>query len=133
MEKMMPLGFGFLIPIFFIYEGFEISILDLVDWYAILILFILTGVAILSKIIPLVLSKYFKHKESGIAGAFLLGTNLSVVVAGVRIGQEADLLDDKLATILILYGVISCVIFPMIFRWFTRKYMDQFIRRSDDK
>lgn len=133
MEKMMPLGFGFLIPIFFIYQGFEISIIELIDPYAILLLVILTGVAFLSKVIPLVLSKYFKHKESGIAGAVLLGTNLSVVVAGVRIGQEADLLDDKLSTILILYGVMSCVLFPMIFRWYTRKYMDQFIHRSDEK
>ena len=61
MEKFMPLGFGFLIPIFFIYQGFEISFTDLANPYTLGILLIMTVIAIISKAIPLLLSRYFKH------------------------------------------------------------------------
>lgn len=128
MEKLNPLGYGFLIPIFFIYQGFEVSILE-IDWTAFILLIFMTLVAFMAKIIPLALSRYFRHRRSDLAGAVLLGTNLSVVVAGVKIGGEAGILDEKLSSILILYGVISCVLFPMVFRWIQRRYISDLLER----
>jgi Kef-type K+ transport system membrane component KefB len=128
MEKLNPLGYGFLIPIFFIYQGFEVSILE-IDWIAFILLIFMTLVAFLAKIIPLALSRYFRHHRSDLAGAVLLGTNLSVVVAGVKIGGEAGILDEELSSILILYGVISCVLFPMVFRWIQKRYMSDLLER----
>lgn len=125
MEKFMPLGFGFLIPIFFIYQGFEISFLSLIDPYAIGLLVIFTSVAILSKAIPLLVSRFFSHKWSDIGGALLLGTNLSVVVAGVNMGKRAGVLDDDVAAVLIMYGVISCILFPMLFKKIYKRYLEK--------
>ncbi|MBN1389648.1 MAG: cation:proton antiporter [Candidatus Thermoplasmatota archaeon] len=127
MDKFMPLGFGFLIPIFFIYQGFELSFLSLFDPYALglLLLFILTGA--ISKVVPLLVSRFFKHRWSDLAGAMLLGTNLSVVIAGVNMGQKAGILDPDVASVLILYGIISCVIFPMIFKRIFRKYLERYL------
>ena len=129
MEKLNPLGYGFLIPIFFIYQGFEVSILSIHALTVFLLIF-MTMVAFLAKIIPLTISRYFKHNRSDLAGAVLLGTNLSVVVAGVKIGGEAGILDEEISSILIIYGVLSCVLFPMLFRWIQKKYMKDLLDRD---
>jgi Kef-type K+ transport system membrane component KefB len=126
MEKFMPLGFGFLIPIFFIYQGFEISFLSLFDPYAIGLLIAFTAVAVISKVVPLIISRYFTHKWSDLGGAVLLGTNLSVVVAGVNMGKRAGVLEDDVAAVLILYGVISCILFPVIFKKIYKKYLERY-------
>ncbi|MGA1872234.1 MAG: cation:proton antiporter [Thermoplasmatota archaeon] len=127
MEKFMPLGFGFLIPIFFIYQGFELSFLSLIDVYALGLLGLFTVTAVVSKVIPLVVSRFFSHKWSDLGGAMLLGTNLSVVVAGVNMGQKAGIIESEVASVLILYGIISCVVFPMIFKRIFRKYLEKYM------
>lgn len=126
MEKFMPLGFGFLIPIFFIYQGFEISFLSLFDPIAIGMLLLFTIIAILSKAIPLLVSRFFSHKWSDLGGAMLLGTNLSVVVAGVNMGKRAGVLENDVAAVLIMYGVISCILFPVIFKKIYKTYLVQY-------
>jgi len=123
----MPLGFGFLIPIFFIYQGFELSFLSLIDPYAILLLVLFTFTGVVAKMVPLLVSKFFSHKWSDLGGAVLLGTNLSVVVAGVSMGQKAGILDNEVASVLILYGIISCVLFPSLFRRIFRKYLEKYM------
>ncbi|MBN1539629.1 MAG: cation:proton antiporter [Candidatus Thermoplasmatota archaeon] len=130
MDRFMPLGFGFLIPIFFIYQGFELSFLSLWDPFAmgLLLLFILTGA--ISKAIPLLASRFFKHRWSDLAGAVLLGTNLTVVIAGVNMGQKVGMIDPEVASVLILYGIISCVVFPMIFKRIFRKYLERYLQED---
>ncbi|MFW3146058.1 MAG: cation:proton antiporter [Thermoplasmatota archaeon] len=129
MQKFMPLGFGFLIPIFFIYQGFEISFLMIFDPFAISLLVLFTVIAVLSKGIPLLISRYFSHKWSDIGGAALLGTNLSVVVAGVSIGRDVGLIEEEIAGVLILYGVISCILFPMLFKYIFKRYLTRYTKR----
>ncbi|MGA1793500.1 MAG: cation:proton antiporter [Thermoplasmatota archaeon] len=130
MEKFMPLGFGFLIPIFFIYQGFELSFLSLIDPYAIGLLVLFTLTAVVSKVVPLLVSRFFSHKLSDLGGAMLLGTNLSVVVAGVNMGQKAGIIENEVASILILYGIISCVLFPMIFKRIFKKYLEKYLEMT---
>jgi Kef-type K+ transport system membrane component KefB len=127
MEKFMPLGYGFLIPIFFIYQGFEISFTELFDPFALGVLVILTLIGILSKAVPLMISRFFRHKWSDLGGAMLLGTNLSVVVAGVNMGKKAGILGEEISAVLILYGVLSCVVFPMIFKRIFKKHLEKYM------
>jgi CPA2 family monovalent cation:H+ antiporter-2 len=132
MEKFMPLGFGFLIPIFFIYQGFEISFLSLFDPIAIGMLLLFTTVAVISKVIPLLVSRFFSHKWSDLGGAILLGTNLSVVVAGVNMGSRAGVLDDDVAAVLIMYGVISCILFPILFKKIYKRHLERYHEQRPD-
>jgi len=127
MEKFMPLGYGFLIPIFFIYQGFEISFTEILNPFAIGLLVILTLIGLLSKAVPLMVARFFKHKWSDLGGAVLLGTNLSVVVAGVNMGKKAGLLGEDISAVLILYGVLSCVVFPMIFKRIFRNHLEKYM------
>ncbi|MEA3559991.1 MAG: cation:proton antiporter, partial [Candidatus Thermoplasmatota archaeon] len=100
---------------------------DLANPYTIGILLIMTVIAIISKAVPLLLSRYFKHKWSDLGGAFLLGTNLSVVVAGVNMGRKAGILGEDIAAALILYGVISCILFPALFKKIFKKYLERYM------
>ena len=56
----------------------------------------------------------------------LLGTNLSVVVAGVNMGKRAGVLDDDVAAVLIMYGVISCIVFPILFKKVYKRYLEKY-------
>jgi len=123
MGKLMTIGYGFLIPIFFIYQGFSVSFLDLFDPWAFGILILMLLVSIVSRLVPMLLSRYFVHKRTDIAGAMVLGTNLSVVVAGVNIGREAGLIDGTLSSVMILYAVTSCIIFPVLFKWMFNRHL----------
>jgi hypothetical protein len=49
-----------------------------------------------------------------------------VVVAGVNMGKRAGVLDDDVSAVLILYGVISCVLFPMLFKRIYKKYLEKY-------
>jgi CPA2 family monovalent cation:H+ antiporter-2 len=133
MEKFLPLGYGFLIPIFFIYQGFDVSLFDLLTPEAGGLLLLLLGVQVLSKAIPLFVARFFKHTWSDIGGSLLLGTNLSVVVAGVKIGEEADILDDNISGILILYGVMSCIVFPLLFKRVFKKHLERYMSGEKDR
>lgn len=130
MEKFMPLGFGFLIPIFFIYQGFDLSMVDILNPFALGLLAFMTLVAIISKVVPLIISRFFTHKWSDLGGAMLLGTNLSVVVAGVNMGRKAGIINEEVSSILIVYGVLSCVLFPLIFKRIFKKHLERYMDGS---
>jgi Kef-type K+ transport system membrane component KefB len=123
MGKLMTIGYGFLIPIFFIYQGFEVSLLDLLNPWVLGILLLMLLVSMASRLVPMVLSRYFAHKRTDVAGALILGTNLSVVVAGVNIGSEAGLIDGRMSSVMIIYAVASCIVFPVAFRWVFRNQL----------
>ncbi len=127
LDKFLPLGYGFLIPIFFIYQGFSVSLFDLLDWRAIGLLLLLLTVQIISKAVPLFVARFFKHTWSDVGGSLLLGTNLSVVVAGVKIGEDTGILDENISAILILYGVMSCILFPLLFKRVFKRRLERYM------
>ncbi len=131
-KKLMPIGFGFLIPIFFITQGLEVNIMEIAHPYSLFLILIFTLITVFSKVIPLMLARYFKHTWSDMSGSMLLGANLSVIVAGVRLGEEAGLLDEHLSSVLILYGVISCILFPTLFRKLQKRYMEDMLQNRDE-
>lgn len=133
LSKFMPIGYGFLIPIFFIYQGFNVSIIDLIEPYSLFLLGLFTFVQFLSKLIPLLTSRFFKHSWSDVGASLLLGTNLSVVVAGVKIGEETGILDEKISGVLILYGVLSCILFPILFRKVFKEFLEKYVEQTPDQ
>ncbi len=133
LDKFLPLGYGFLIPTFFIYQGFSVSLFDLFELKALGLLLLLLVVQLVSKAIPLFASKFFRHSWTDIGGSLLLGTNLSVVVAGVKIGEEAGILDGNIAGILILYGVLSCIVFPLLFKRVFKKHLEKYMGKNPDE
>jgi len=119
-EKLKSFGYGFFIPLFFIFTGAKVDIPYLfsnVENIGIMLLII--GVGIFSKLIGVfVVTKLngFNIREST---AFCLfhSARLSLIIAAVNIARELDLIDNNLFSIFVILTVVTATILPIIARY----------------
>jgi len=108
-EKMSSLGFGFLVPLFFIHVGssFDLRVLHLdgVISGALLITFLM----ILSRILAAIVLKGISGSRDALLIALSLSMPLTLLVAVATIGKEAGLLD-----LLNYYQLILASIFEIL-------------------
>ncbi len=116
-KKLFGLGFGFLIPFFFIHLGISFdfqSILEGTDLLGLMLVFLAIAFAV--KLIPsLFLLPTFKARNT-LAIGFLLASRLSLIIAAAEIGRELDIIDESMRSALILVGITTSIVCPMIFR-----------------
>ncbi len=116
-KQLSGLGFGFFIPFFFIYLGLSFDFVSMAESYA-LVFFIplLLLTAYLVKILPslIFLPDYGPRKTLGIG--LLLSARLSLIIAAAEVGYEMGLIDSALRSVIILVGVITSVLSPLLFR-----------------
>ena len=121
-DKLSALGFGFLIPIFFIDVGMSFDLSNLLVWDRIEFSLKLLGLALLVKILPSLLMVFNGVKfETAIKTGLLLSTRLSLIVAAASIGVNAGLLDSVMKDSIVLLAVITCLIGPTTFKVLTRR------------
>jgi len=108
-EKMSSLGFGFLVPLFFIHVGSSFDLhaltLDGVISGALLITFLM----ILSRILAAIVFKNISGSRDALLIALSLSMPLTLLVAVATIGHEAKLLD-----LLNYYRLILASIFEIL-------------------
>ncbi len=115
-EKLDAIGYGFLIPIFFIGVGanFDLGAL-LASRSALLLVPILIVVAYLVKLLPaLVFLPLVGWRKSLAAGA-LLSSRLSLVIAASAIALQLDLVSTATNSAIILLAIVSCTLSPILF------------------
>lgn len=109
------LGYGFLIPLFFISIGLNFhfdSFRDLNSWMWIGILVV---VAFLVKLVPAwQLRRHFGTKAA-VAGGLLLSARLSLIVAAADIGVKIGALPAFLGGAIIIVAVLTCLVAPIGF------------------
>lgn len=116
--KLVAVGQGFFVPIFFINVGVTF------DWGALgdpasvgETLALLTVASLVAKLLPsllgLVLGLPFR---ATLAGAFLLATPLTLLVAIAALGEELDLIDESTSAAVILLAITTGVVFPTIYK-----------------
>lgn len=116
-QKLDSFGYGFLIPIFFVMVGVELDIWSLFKDPRVLVLIPLLVLALfISKLVPVVVLKRWYDIKTVLGSGILLTSTLSLVIAAAEIGQRIDIIDDQLASALILVAVISCIVAPIVFR-----------------
>jgi Kef-type K+ transport system membrane component KefB len=116
-KQLSGLGFGFFIPFFFIHLGLTFDFDSLLQSYNLLVFIpLLLGAAYLVKIFPslIFLSNY--GARSSLSIGMLLSARLSLIIAAAEVGYEMGLLDSGLRSAIILVGVITSVVSPVIFR-----------------
>ena len=118
-DQLETVGYGFLIPIFFITVGAGINIPLMLQSSTIGILVpILLGSAIIVKLVPALLFKLaFSWKES-IGAGFLLSSRLSLIIAAVAIGVRLNVISENVQAVLILIAILTVTIFPPLFNIF---------------
>lgn len=114
-HKLDAIGYGFLIPIFFIVAGmkFEVSAL----WSAPLApiqVALLLGLLVLVRGFPVLLYKRELTSEEALPFAFYSATGLPLIVIISEIGVSSGLMSPDRAAILVSAGMISVLLFPIL-------------------
>lgn len=114
--KIDAVGFGFLIPIFFILVGVEFDFSVFVNNpKALLLVPILLALIYFVKAVPaLLLRLKFPWKES-VAGGILLSSQLSLTIAAAEIGVEIGALTEEAGAAILLVAIFTSIISPIFF------------------
>lgn len=117
--KLDALGYGFFVPIFFIYSGATLDLGAVFDsWDHFLLAPLLLLIAFAAKMAPalLGLAPAFGLRR-GLAGGALLSANLSLVLAAGAIAEELHIIDAGQHGALLLMALLTTVIAPPLFAW----------------
>ena len=114
-QKLDAIGYGFLIPIFFIVAGmnFDVSALWSVPIAPIQVA-LLSGLLVLVRGAPLILYKHDLAPEEQLPFAFYSATGLPLIVIISEIGVSSGLMPPDRAAILISAGMLSVMLFPVL-------------------
>ncbi|WP_125152147.1 cation:proton antiporter [Clostridium rectalis] len=114
--KLDIIGYGFLIPIFFIQVGVNLDISSVFKSYNTLFMIpILLLIFYLVKFLPsLILSKFYGINKA-ISSSFILSSQLSLMIVGSQIAYNLKLINDTYYSLIIITTIISCLLFPLLF------------------
>lgn len=114
--KLDSIGYGFLIPIFFIMTGAELNIPSLFSNSETLILIpvFLVGFILAKSGIFFVLKKNFNVRND-IAGTVLSSTTITLVLAVLEVAKELKAITTQQSGAFLLAAILSCIISPLIF------------------
>jgi Kef-type K+ transport system membrane component KefB len=124
LQKLDAIGYGFLIPIFFIVAGmkFEVSAL----WSAPLApiqVALLLGLMLLVRGVPLFLYKTELAPEEKLPFVFYSATGLPLIIIISEIGVSSGLMPPDRASLLVSAGMISVLLFPILAKRLYGKYI----------
>jgi Kef-type K+ transport system membrane component KefB len=116
-EKLASLGYGFLIPIFFISVGLKFDISSFLNLEVITLAFKLSVLILLVRFIAstiLIFAK-FSLKEI-LATSFALSVPLTLLVAIATLGLDTGAFTKQTASSIIFTAIITGLIYPWIFK-----------------
>ncbi|MBX5437036.1 MAG: cation:proton antiporter [Alicyclobacillaceae bacterium] len=109
------LGYGFLIPVFFLSVGLHLQVSAFRNADTWLWIPALTGTAFAVKVIPAWwLLRPFGRRAAAAAGT-LLSSRLSLVVAAAGLAAQAGAIPDALAQAMVVVALITCLTAPVVF------------------
>jgi len=114
-QKLYGIGYGFLIPIFFISVGmqFDLGALARGGIYLVPMLLVLAFVV---KIVPSLLFLIRHSLNDSISAGVLLSSRLSLIIAMAAVGLELGLVDTAMESAIIVLALITSISCPTIFR-----------------
>jgi len=117
-HKMSSLGFGFLVPLFFIHVGASFDLRSLVVEGVLTGALLITFLMILSRILAAVALKHISGSKNALLVGLSLSMPLTLLVAVATIGYETKLLD-----LLSYYQLILASIFEILIVMITIKIL----------
>ncbi len=111
--KIEAIGYGFLVPIFFVTSGIQVDIDALFESPKHLVLVPLLLMAMLvARGLPALLYRSSYGSRRSLGAGLLQATNLSLVVIIANLGAQTGVLDPASAAALLSAGVLSVVVYP---------------------
>ncbi|MGE4290580.1 MAG: cation:proton antiporter [Desulfovibrio sp.] len=116
-SKISVLGFGFLIPLFFIHVGMGFDVANILTAERLLFTGKLLVAALLVKLLPSLLFPFFGMRLSeGVRAGALLSSRLSLIIAAAAIGLQEGYLSVETKDSIVLLALVSCLLGPIFFR-----------------
>lgn len=111
--KLEAVGFGLLVPIFFVTSGLTLDLRGLVAHpAALLVVPLLLAGLLLVRGLPAIAFRRELPRREMIAVGLLQATSLPFLLTAATIGQERGLLDPALGAGLVAAGLVSVLLFP---------------------
>jgi Kef-type K+ transport system membrane component KefB len=113
--KLEAIGFGFLVPIFFVASGIRFDLDALLGSASALgwVVCFLLGLLVVRALPSLLYRPRFGDRRAAVGGV-LQATSLSFPVVAAHIGQEIGQLDAETGAALVAAGLLSVVLFPAV-------------------
>lgn len=125
MHKVEVLGFGLLIPVFFLTSGMSIDVLAVLAVWPLLLGFV--GMIVLVRGIPVVARELWTSTGSQlstprekIALGLYAGTGLPIIVAVTQIAAASGLITITTASVMVTGGAMTVLVFPLLAARLTR-------------
>ncbi|MCG7844826.1 MAG: cation:proton antiporter [Methanomassiliicoccales archaeon] len=114
-KKLFGVGYGFLVPIFFINIGISFDFEAILS-PTVLIIPVLFLIAVVAKMFPaMLLIRSGDFKQDVAVGALLTG-GLTLMIAAAQIGVSLEIITDTERGMIILLAVIFSAVMPIIFK-----------------
>lgn len=115
-EKLTSIGYGFLIPFFFIMTGVRLNIKQLfANPQALALIPILVACFILAKLPTVLVFQCRFSKRNSFAGGFLTVTTITLVLPALQVARNLHAITSTQSDAFILAAVIVCIIGPIVF------------------
>lgn len=114
--KLSAIGFGFLIPVFFIHTGASFDLGAVTGSpQGLLLVPVLLMAAYLVKVLPALLYARVYSLRAAFSAGLLLSSRLSLIIAAAAIGVEVGAVSEAVAAAVILVAVFTCTLSPILF------------------
>jgi len=120
-EKISSLGFGFLVPLFFIHVGASFDLHSLAEEGVITGALLITVLMLLSRVLAGVVLKQLSGTRDALLVALSLSMPLTLLVAVATIGYETKLLNLSGYSQLILASILEILISMLLIKWIHHK------------
>ena len=115
-EKLTSIGYGFLIPFFFIMTGVKLNIRQLfANPRALALIPILVACFILAKLPTMLIFSRRFSKRNSFAGSFLTVTTITLVLPSLQVARNLHAITSTQSDAFVLAAVIVCIIGPIVF------------------
>ena len=120
--KLEAIGFGFVIPVFFVGSGIRLDLKGLLDNPgALLRVPVFLAALLIVRGVPALLNVRAQGRRSAIATGLLQATSLPFIVTATQIGVELGEITPVTAAALVFAGLLSVLLFPVIALGLLRK------------
>jgi Kef-type K+ transport system membrane component KefB len=112
--KLEGIGYGFLVPVFFVSSGLQFDLHALTSKVSTLLLVPIFAAALLIvRGVPALMYRPVVGNRRAAAAALLQATSLPFIVAAVRIGMDLGLVRPGTGAALVAAGLLSVLVFPL--------------------
>lgn len=114
--KFDAIGYGFLIPIFFILTGIKLDIPAMMTSPKILVLIVFITIAYIVAKLPAFFGLHLRFRKiNSFAGAMLSGTTITLVLAALEVAENLHAITEQQYGAFLLAALVTCIVCPLIF------------------